>query len=100
MLMVGTDPVEVERLLLAGELGCPACAGVLRTWGYARWGLHGGNTAVCGEPAARFTNANARSAAAVRFCPRRAVCYLCLLMLGRAVLEFRVNRCPFAPARW
>jgi hypothetical protein len=35
--MVGTDPVEVEGLLLAGELVCPSCAGVLRPWGYARW---------------------------------------------------------------
>ena len=35
--MVGTDPVEVERLLLTGELACPSCAGVLRPWGHARW---------------------------------------------------------------
>jgi hypothetical protein len=35
--MVGTDPVEVEGLLLAGELACPSCAGVLRPWGHARW---------------------------------------------------------------
>jgi hypothetical protein len=35
--MVGTDPVEVERLLLTGELACPSCAGVLRSWGHARW---------------------------------------------------------------
>jgi hypothetical protein len=34
--MVGTDRVEVERLLLSGELSCPACAGVLGPWGYAR----------------------------------------------------------------
>lgn len=37
MLMVGTDPVEVERLLLAGELACPSCSGVLRPWGHGRW---------------------------------------------------------------
>jgi hypothetical protein len=37
MLMVGTDSVEVEGLLLAGELACPSCAGVLRPWGHARW---------------------------------------------------------------
>lgn len=37
MVMVGTDPVEVERALLAGELACPECSGVLRPWGHARW---------------------------------------------------------------
>ena len=37
LLMVDTDPVEVERLLLAGELACPRCGGVLRPWGHARW---------------------------------------------------------------
>jgi hypothetical protein len=35
--MVGTDPFEVDRLLAAGDLRCPECAGVLRPWGYARW---------------------------------------------------------------
>jgi hypothetical protein len=35
--MVGSDPVEVERGLLAGELSCPSCSGVLRPWGHARW---------------------------------------------------------------
>lgn len=34
--MVDTDPVEVERLLLTGELTCPSCEGVLRPWGHAR----------------------------------------------------------------
>ena len=37
MLMVDTDSVVVERLLLAGELTCPACGGVLAPWGHARW---------------------------------------------------------------
>jgi hypothetical protein len=37
MVMVGSDPVEVERALLAGELACPDCSGVLRPWGHARW---------------------------------------------------------------
>jgi hypothetical protein len=37
MLMVDTDAVVVERLLLAGELTCPACVGVLAPWGHARW---------------------------------------------------------------
>jgi hypothetical protein len=36
MLMVGTDPLEVDRLLTGGELGCPGCGGRLRPWGYAR----------------------------------------------------------------
>jgi hypothetical protein len=36
MVMVGTDPVEVERALVAGELSCPECSGVLRPWGHAR----------------------------------------------------------------
>jgi hypothetical protein len=37
MLMVDTDAVGVERLLLGGDLACPACAGSLRPWGHARW---------------------------------------------------------------
>ncbi len=37
MLMVGNDPVEAERLLVAGELVCPSCTGVLSPWGHARW---------------------------------------------------------------
>jgi hypothetical protein len=35
VIMVGTDPVEVERRLSAGELVCP-CGGGLAWWGYAR----------------------------------------------------------------
>jgi len=35
--MVDTDPVEVERLLVAGGQSCPAWAGALRPWGHARW---------------------------------------------------------------
>lgn len=35
MVMVGSDPVEVERRLRAGELACP-CGGGLRPWGHAR----------------------------------------------------------------
>lgn len=35
--IVGTDVVEVERALVAGELGCPGCGGRLRPWGSARW---------------------------------------------------------------
>lgn len=37
MVMVGTDPVEVDRRLAAGELVCPGCGGGLRPWGHARW---------------------------------------------------------------
>jgi hypothetical protein len=37
MVMVGTDPVEVDRRLVAGEVGCPGCGGRLRPWGHARW---------------------------------------------------------------
>lgn len=36
MLMVGTDPVEVDEQLVAGLLACPDCAGELRPWGHAR----------------------------------------------------------------
>lgn len=35
MKIVGTDAVEVERALVAGELVCP-CDGRLRPWGHAR----------------------------------------------------------------
>ncbi len=35
--IVGTDTLEVERALLAGELSCPACGGRLGPWGSARW---------------------------------------------------------------
>ena len=34
--MVGTDPLEVDRLLLGGLLRCPGCEGELRPWGWAR----------------------------------------------------------------
>lgn len=34
--MVGTDPLEVDRLLNGGQLRCPGCAGELRPWGHAR----------------------------------------------------------------
>jgi hypothetical protein len=34
--IVGTDAPEVERVLLAGGLACPSCAGRLRPWGHAR----------------------------------------------------------------
>lgn len=37
MKIVGTDRLEVERALVAGELECPDCAGRLCPWGWARW---------------------------------------------------------------
>lgn len=57
MVMVGTDPVEVDRRLRAGELVCP-CGGVLAPWGHAR-------------------ERTVRGAGLLR--PRRARCGLCLL---------------------
>jgi len=36
LLMVGTDPLEVDQLLSGGELRCPDCTGELRPWGHAR----------------------------------------------------------------
>lgn len=59
MLMVGTDRVEVERLLLSGELFCPACPGVLAPWGYAR------------------SRSSRGPAGTVRHQPRRARCTSC-----------------------
>ena len=34
--MVGTDPLEVDRLLFEGLLLCPGCEQALRPWGWAR----------------------------------------------------------------
>lgn len=59
MLMVDTDAVVVERLLLTGELTCPSCGGVLRPWGYARWRV------------------SRRESDRVRHRPRRASCMGC-----------------------
>lgn len=36
MIIVGNDLVDVENGLVAGELFCPVCSGVLRPWGSAR----------------------------------------------------------------
>ncbi|MGV1050522.1 MAG: hypothetical protein ACOYD4_18625, partial [Solirubrobacterales bacterium] len=36
VLMVGTDPVEVDESLRTGRLRCPGCTGRLRPWGHAR----------------------------------------------------------------
>lgn len=70
MLMVGTDALEVERALGAGELACPGCAGALTPWGHARW------RSLRGEDAT------------ARFRPRRASCAGC----GRTHV--------LLPARW
>ena len=59
MLIVGTDPVEVERQLLSGELSCPSCRGVLVPWGNARWRSSRG------------------AAGTVRHRPRRSRCASC-----------------------
>ena len=37
MVMVDTDPIEVDRRLATGGLACPGCGGRLRPWGHARW---------------------------------------------------------------
>jgi hypothetical protein len=37
VVIVGIEPLEVERGLCAGEISCPDCEGVLRPWGSARW---------------------------------------------------------------
>jgi hypothetical protein len=36
VLMVGTDPVGVEKVLTGGRLSCPGCGSRLVPWGYAR----------------------------------------------------------------
>jgi hypothetical protein len=36
MLTVGNDAAEVERQLIAGELECPECGGLLGGWGHGR----------------------------------------------------------------
>ena len=59
MLIVGSDPLQVEGSLLAGELACPACQEALRPWGHARW-----RTARAGD-------------GTVRHRPRRAACSGC-----------------------
>jgi hypothetical protein len=41
-MTVEADLVRVESRLLAGQVGCPDCRGVLRPWGWARpRGVHG-----------------------------------------------------------
>jgi len=57
--IVGTDSVEVERALAAGELGCPVCGGRLSPWGSAR------------ERVVRCVGGEQRR------CPRRTRCVEC-----------------------
>jgi len=59
MLIVDTDPLKVERLLLDGDLLCRPCGGVLRPWGHGRW---------------RSSRAEHDE---VRHRPRRAACSAC-----------------------
>jgi hypothetical protein len=59
VLTVGADAAVVERRLVAGELACPGCGGVLVRWGHAR---------------ARVIRTGS-GRASVR--PRRAVCSRC-----------------------
>ena len=41
-MTVEADPVRVESRLVAGQVDCPCCPGVLRPWGWARpRGVHG-----------------------------------------------------------
>jgi hypothetical protein len=76
MLMVDTDAVLVERLLLAGQLTCPSCGGVLAPWGHARW------------------RSSRREEGAVRHRPRRASCTGCAkthVLLSTAWLSRRAD---------
>lgn len=51
MLMVGMDPLQVDRLLVGGRLRCPGCGGELRPWGHARGrGVRGPDGAVTVRP--------------------------------------------------
>lgn len=59
MVTVEADIDQVERRLAAGELGCPACGGVLAGWGWARPRQLRG------------------PAGPVRLCPRRSRCCGC-----------------------
>jgi hypothetical protein len=58
--MVGIDEEEVERELVGGGLACPACRGMLRPWGFARWRVLRG-----------------RGGTLLRRRPRRSICLGC-----------------------
>lgn len=76
MLMVDTDAVAVERLLVTGQLACPACGGVLAPWGHARW------------------RSLRREEGSVRHRPRRGCCTGCAkthVLLSRAWLLRRAD---------
>jgi hypothetical protein len=36
VLIVGSDPVRVEKELVTGAIGCPSCPGALAPWSFAR----------------------------------------------------------------
>jgi Homeodomain-like domain len=77
MLTVGNDESEVERRLLAGQLGCPGCGGRLHGWGHAR------------EREIRLAGAERW-----RLRPRRAICRGCgrtQVLLPAGVLARRAD---------
>lgn len=76
VLIVESDPEEVEADLVAGSVSCPGCEGALRRWGFARWRTLRGHD---GPVAVR---------------PRRARCPSCRLthvLLPDALLVRRVD---------
>lgn len=76
MVTVEMDAANVERRLLAGEIGCPGCRGVLGGWGHARPRVVRGPT---GD---------------VRVTPRRARCRSCRashVLLPRVLLCRRAD---------
>src|SRR5450759_565469 len=85
MLMVDTDAVVVERLLLAGGLACPRGGGVLRPWGHARW------------------RSSRQEEGSVRHRPRRASCTDCAkthVLLAAAWLSRRADAASVIGSTW
>lgn len=75
-MIVGSDAVQVEADLVSGSMPCPACAGILGGWGFARW---------------RVLRSEAGP---VALHPRRARCRSCRsthVLLPDAVLARRVD---------
>jgi hypothetical protein len=76
VLIVGSDPDQVETDLVSGLVACPSCQGVLGGWGFARWRVLRSES---GPVALR---------------PRRSRCRSCLsthVLLPDAVLARRVD---------
>src|SRR5664279_2828580 len=81
VVMVGIDPVEVERRLRAGDVACP-CGGVLAPWGHGR-------------------ERHVRGVGALR--PRRARCVCCLVthvLLAVSCLLRRADSVDVIGAAW